>query len=196
LDKKALGTLVREHQVRIYRLLRYLGADDHLAQDLAQETFLVACRKDIVSDKGIADVAAYLRGVARNLFLDHCRRIRNCPIQVDSQIVEQASAFWESTFLRDGDGGDYVTALRQCLHDLPPKARGMLDLQYNQKKSRSEMAAEYGMSEDGIKSAMRRVRAVLARCIHGKIGLAEATGGAALAPGGFDNGGTVSPNGN
>jgi DNA-directed RNA polymerase specialized sigma24 family protein len=44
-------------------------------------------------------------------------------------------------------------------------------MQYAQRMSRAAMAQQAGMTEDGIKSAMRRIRARLAACIAGRLGL-------------------------
>jgi DNA-directed RNA polymerase specialized sigma24 family protein len=36
----SIASLVREHQLEVWRYLRYLGASPDLADDLAQETFV------------------------------------------------------------------------------------------------------------------------------------------------------------
>jgi len=170
-DRSALVQLVRDHQAGVYRFLRFLGADEHLAEDLTQEAFLVACRRDLGRAEDVDDVGKYLRGIARNLFLAHCRKNRTSPVVINSELAEQAQGVFETTFLRHGDGDDYIEALQQCLGQLPPRQRQMLDMQYAQKKSREELAAAAGMSCDGIKSLMRRLRAALARCVNGRLGV-------------------------
>ena len=81
MERDALAALVRSHQAQLFRYVRYLGADRVRAEDLVQETFLVACRKG----RALAKVkenrrAAWLRGVARRVFLEHYRcRVPYCP---------------------------------------------------------------------------------------------------------------------
>lgn len=114
-------------------------------------------------------MAAWLRGIARNLFLRHCRSTRTSRVVVDSDFVEQAEATWATEFLHGGDGFDYVEALRKCLESLPLSHRRAVDLRYAQRKSRAEMARLCQMSEDGVKSLMRRVRATLAECVRRRL---------------------------
>jgi DNA-directed RNA polymerase specialized sigma24 family protein len=51
----------------------------------------------------------------------------------------------------------------------------MLDLFYVEGRSRGETAAASGMSGDGVKSGLRRLRAQLARCIGRRLGLDPGT---------------------
>jgi RNA polymerase sigma-70 factor (ECF subfamily) len=147
-----------------------LGADQPTAEDLVQDTFLAAF-KSPSAEQDLSSPSAWLRGIARNLFLQHCRRGRRSPLVASSERLDEAENTWRSVFLRDGDGFDYLEALRQCLHDLPPKQRDVLDMRYRDQKSRGEMAQFLGMSEDGIKSLLRRIRAALAQCVEKRLAL-------------------------
>lgn len=173
-----LETLVRMHQAEVYRYARYLGAESAaVAEDLVQETFLAAFRN--ANPPLNADVrvqAAWLRGIARNLFLNHCRSVRNAKVHPDSEALDRAEGLWSSQFLRDGDGFDYVEALRACMQKLAARQQQMLQLQYAEGKSRAEIAAVLAMTEDGIKSALRRTRAALGECIKRRLGLSDPLG--------------------
>ena len=168
MTRDELESLVRCHQAEIYRYVRYLGAEDRtVAEDLVQETFLAAFRTTTVLPlDDVGRRSAWLRGVARNLFLVHCRRNRRRSVLADSASLERAEAVWAKEFLRDGDGFDYVEALRNCMGKLGEKPRQLLDLRYGQNKSRTEMAQLAAMSEDGIKTALQRTRAALLECIQ------------------------------
>jgi RNA polymerase sigma-70 factor (ECF subfamily) len=172
LSRTELETLVRMHQAEIYRYLRYLGADATTAEDLVQEAFLAACQSENPPSSTDSPLrAAWLRGIARNQFLTFCRRRKRSPVQADPESLEQAEAVWRREFLRSGDGFDYVEALRACLAEMPERSRGILDMRYTQGKSREEMAKLCLMSEDGVKSLLRRVRAALGECIRRRLGL-------------------------
>lgn len=170
MDRDELAAVVGVNQAGIYRYLRYLGADRPTAEDLVQETFLAAF-KSRTAEQDLSSPSAWLRGIARNLFLQHCRRCKRSPVVVGSEHLEQAESTWQSVFLRDGDGFDYLEALRRCLQDLSTKQRDALDMRYRDKKSRSEMAQFLGISEDGIKSLLRRLRAALAQCVEKRLAL-------------------------
>jgi len=171
LDRATLEALIRAHQAELYRYARYLGADGFTAEDVVQDTFLAAAEGG--SPPADADnprlASAWLRGVARNIFLMHCRRSRTSPVKVDSDYLERAEGVWASRFLREGDGFDYVEALRRCLEALPRKQRRVIDLQYVHRKARAEMAALFNMTDDGVKSLLRRIRAILGDCIERRV---------------------------
>ena len=175
MDHDALAALVRTHQAAVYRYVRYLGANGTDAEDLAQETFLAALRSTEPPDMSdVRSMGAWLRGVARNLFLRHCRKARSAPMQVSSQFLVNAESTWTSEFLHQGDGVDYVEALRRCLGELPARQRRALDLRYAEKSSRAEMARLLEMTENGVKSLLRRIRAALADCVRRRLDLEEA----------------------
>jgi RNA polymerase sigma-70 factor (ECF subfamily) len=170
LDRDELAAIVRINQAGIYRYLRYLGADRATAEDLVQDTFLAAFKSQ-TTEQDISSQSAWLRGIARNLFLQHCRRGRRSPVVGGSERLEQAENAWRLVFLRDGDGFDYLEALRLCLHNLPSRQRDVLDMRYRDNKSRGEMAQFMRLSEDGIKSLLRRLRAALANCVEKRLSL-------------------------
>jgi RNA polymerase sigma-70 factor, ECF subfamily len=170
-----LEELVLAHQNEIYRYVRYLGADPATAADLVQDAFLAAFQSaDTPELSDVRARTAWLREIARLRFLMFCRRRRSSPVAVSSEWLEQAEATWSSDFLREGDGFDALEALEGCLGDLPRRDRELLDLRYREKKPRSEMADRHRMSEDGMKSLLRRIRSTLETCIRAKLGWGEA----------------------
>ena len=90
-------------------------------------------------------------------------------MKVSSETLERAEEVWGGEFLRGGDGFEAIDALRQCVGGLEEKQRGVLNDFYAQDKSRAELATLYKMSEDGIKSMMRRIRRDLADCIRRRL---------------------------
>lgn len=175
MNPNRLEELVLAHQSELYRYVRYLGADPATAADLVQDSYLAAFQSAATPDLSDARArAAWLREIARLRFLMFCRRRKASPVAVSSGQVEQAEAVWSGEFLRDGDGFDYLEALERCLEDLPRRERELLDLRYRDRKSRSELAALFRLSEDGMKSFLRRIRSTLEACVRGKLGLEEA----------------------
>ena len=62
----------------VYRYVRGLSRDEHLAEEIAQETFARALGAVDRFD-GRGDVRAWLFTIARNVWVDHCRRHRPEP---------------------------------------------------------------------------------------------------------------------
>ena len=153
-----LGDLVERHQQGVWRYLRVLGAAPDLADDLLQETFVVALRRGL-RDEGAAAVAAFLRVTARHLFRKHHRR------RTALREVEEADRVWEEHCAHD-DGQGWFAALQWCVGRLPPRSQQLLRGTYGEERSREAMAAELGLRPDGVKTALRRLRAALRRCIE------------------------------
>lgn len=174
-----LESLIRTHQAMVYRYLRYMGATADVAEDVAQETFFAAYKSGSVplDDASLEGgrCAAWLRGVARNQLLMHFRKSRSNPVASDptvlAQALEQADALWATELLRSGDGFDYVEALQKCLDRLQGTQRKVLDMFYGEEYSRAQIAESLNMSEDGIKSLLRRVRTSLRDCVQNRLGI-------------------------
>lgn len=72
---KTVDVLLWErYSVRIYRYLRRLTGDGHLAEDLTQETFLQAMRDLRCRAVPPANPGAWLYRIATNRTTDHFRR--------------------------------------------------------------------------------------------------------------------------
>lgn len=168
MDRETLEFVVSSSQAELYRYVKYLGADAVTAEDVVQDAFLAAYRSSNVPDVNDAGKrGAWLRGIARNIFLNYCRSRRRRMVHevADPEILEQAERFWASEFISDGDGFSYMEALRGCIEKLKDKTREMVFAFYENRQSRAELAVSFQMSEDGVKSSLRRVRAGLSKCV-------------------------------
>ena len=154
LDPAAL----ERHRAALRRYLRVLGADDSTADDLVQEVFVVALERPDFDASVAARAFVFLRTTARHLWLKSHRRT------LSRREVEHADEVWQQHC--EGDGRDYVDALRRCVAELPERSRALLEATYAERASRADSARAFGMSEHGIKSALRRLRARLHECIE------------------------------
>jgi RNA polymerase sigma-70 factor, ECF subfamily len=160
--------LLRSHHKEIWRYLRFLGCEDALADDLVQETFLAVLKKPPTSPDAAA-VRAYLRTIARNQYLAHLRESnRQTKVDVAELEVEAAEEVWSAAHPRDG-GEERLSALDDCLGQLEGRAKQAIDLTYRENHSRADIATKLDMSEDGIKSLLRRTRDALRQCVERKL---------------------------
>jgi len=166
-DRRAeFAALVREQQAGVWRYLRFLGCDRTETDDLVQETFLTVFREGFEIRSPTA-TAAYLRTVARNILLMARRKARAAPPTVD---LQAADAVWARVALEDGLDA-YLTALHECLQvSVTPRVRRALELQYQDSSGRSEIASQLDLSEEGVKTMLRRARSVLRECVERKLG--------------------------
>ena len=153
-----VARLVREHQAGVWRYLRVLGCPAAEAEDLTQETFLAVLTRPF-HDYNRQATAAYLRQVARNLFISGRRRA------VAVAELDEAEAAWLRWAVKD-DGRELLDALHACLQKLTDRARQALDLRFGRQAARAEIAAALGLSEDGAKNLMQRAKQQLRACVE------------------------------
>jgi len=155
------AALVQAHQRMVWRYLRLLGADAHEADDLMQDAFVVAAER-LLSGERIVDVAAYLRGTARNLLLGARRRARREPPtvqwleEVDEYLREHAEALEDQR----------LDALRACVQRLNGRMRDAVQWHHVDGASCEDVAQRLGIGANGIKSLLSRARKALRDCVQ------------------------------
>src|SRR5258708_7858011 len=83
-DRHAFGELVRRHQSAVRTTLRRLTGGNHaLADDLAQETFLLAYR-NLRSFRQEAKFSTWLYRIGYNAFLADARKMKELPLPDDA----------------------------------------------------------------------------------------------------------------
>jgi RNA polymerase sigma-70 factor (ECF subfamily) len=155
--------VIRRHQLGLWRYLRMLGAPADLAEDVMQDTFLVAMKK-LRDERADAATAAFLRQTARHLFL----RRRRDQGRREELLTEIADRWWQEQADSD-DGERWLAALRACVGTLDGRARDVVDRFYGDGLARDAVAAALGMKETGVKTLLQRVRAALRECIERRL---------------------------
>lgn len=151
--------LVQRHQAEVWRYVRFLGATAELADDLVQEALLQLLRTPF-EERSQAATAAWLRTVARNHYV---KSFRTPPFQLAE--LDTIEAAWTG-FAREDGGEHSLDRLRACMNRLDGRAREVLRLHYDERCSRRDIAERLGLGDDGVKSLLRRTRAVLRACIE------------------------------
>jgi len=156
-----LAALAERQRAAVWRYLRVLGADAALADDLTQEAFVVVLRRADFDARDPVAALHFLRATARHLYLRSRRR------RSSAREIEAADAVWDAR-CGDGDGAERLALLQHCVDALPARSRELLAASYAEQASRRELARRFGLGTDGIKSALRRLRATLQRCIEAR----------------------------
>jgi len=159
---------IRSQRVSLWRYLRFLGADSALAEDLAQETFVAVLEKPF-EFRGENAAAAYMRTVARNLFLKQRRRQQRDGMNLEAEAidVELAEQVWSERMPTETD--QYLSALDDCLQHLSARAQETIQQFYRHGKSRKAIADQQDVTEEGVKTTLRRARAALKECVQRKL---------------------------
>lgn len=159
-------SLVERHQTGLWRYLRGLGCDDALADDLVQDTFLKIIQKpfDYFDEN---TTAAYLRRIAHNLFISTQRRAGKVVAVEDIQKFERV---WVE-LISDRDGQDYLDALRECFGKLGERSRWALEMRFRSRMTRTKIAENLEITENGAKNLMQRAKTRLKECVERALGM-------------------------
>ncbi len=139
-----------------------LGASADEADDLAQETLLVALGSGPMRPAEPARARAFLRGIARNLWL---RRRRFWFRRRDREVAIAVEELWLATADHD-DGEELIARLRDCLGALQARTRTALELHYRDGLAWPQVAAHVGLQPNGIKTLVQRAREALRQCLQ------------------------------
>ena len=156
--------LIEQHQTGVWRYLRALGCDPALADDLTQDTFLALLRRPF-EDFGEASTSAYLRKVARNLWVSMHRREGKVTAVENIEAFDEA---WEQ-WVRDDTGDEVLGLLKDCFRGLTERAQLALNLRFWERASRANIATALGITEHGAKNLMQRAKKQLRVCVEEKL---------------------------
>ena len=160
-SRLAMQVLFVRHQARIYRfIVRLLGGDNALAEDLTSEVFLSAWRH-AHQFEGRSTVTTWLLAIARYKALGELRR-RPEPIsrEEDVEITDPADNP-EAAFEIKHRG----ELLRKCLTRLSREHREIIDLVYYHEKSVQEVAEIVGIPGNTVKTRMFYARRKLSELL-------------------------------
>ena len=134
------------------------------AEDILQETFLVVSRKAGTFREG-TNFLAWACTIARFKVLEFRRRHNQQAARISDAAIELlCSEMPEEGFL-----DSRLTALRDCLHKLAPRAREMIWLRYQGARDSEEIAAQIAWTPGAVRVALTRARGVLRHCVESRI---------------------------
>ncbi len=148
-DKNAMHALFVRHNVRVFRFLTRLVGDAATAEDLVSEVFIEVWRH-AGQFEARSKVSTWMLAIAHHKAAA-LRRRRRPGDQVDDSAIEA---------LEDpADGPELAaqkkkrgTILRECLEQLSPAHREILDLIYYQERSIADVAQIVGVPQNTVKT--------------------------------------------
>src|SRR5580692_8060638 len=160
-DLDALSALLTRYQNRLYRYLLRLVREPAEAEDLFQQTWLRVAEKIRQYDPR-RNFEAWLFTLARNLAIDHLRRIR--PESLDQPIGDSAAGETAATRLPSHDrpplegmlARERAQRLGVVLEMLPVVQREVLTLRFEEEMKIEEIAEVLGAPLSTVKTRLRR----------------------------------------
>lgn len=133
------------------------------AEDIVQEVFLVITAKANAYEQG-TNFKAWALTIARFKVLEHLRRERRSQNRFSDVLIERLAEEVEDVDL-DFEAAR-KKALKKCLRRLSPKARTMIELQYEERLKPGVIADKIGWRANAVYVALSRARSMLRKCVE------------------------------
>ena len=148
--RPAFGELVRRHGSSVRGLMRRMGADHAMADDLAQDAFLAAFEQ-IGDFRGEGTFQAWVKRIAARLYVKRWRR------EARSDLMAEQAGEESDTPAGAGEGGAVSRIdLDEALQGLAPAERICVSLCYGAGLSHAEAAAALNAPLGTVKSHVKR----------------------------------------
>ncbi|MBA3812617.1 MAG: RNA polymerase sigma factor [Caulobacteraceae bacterium] len=161
--REAFGELVRRHGSAVRALVRRMGADGALADDLAQDAFLAAFER-IAEFRGEGAFQAWVKRIAARLYVKRWRRDARLDLVAEPSDPDPRPGIGEA-------GAADRIDLDAALRSLPAAERVCVSLCYGGGLSHAEAAlalnTPLGTVKSHVKRGLDRLRARLAPGGHG-----------------------------
>jgi len=160
-DKNAMRTLYARHSARVFRFLLRIVDNAAAAEDLVSETFIDVWRH-AGRFEARSKASTWLLGIARHKALSSLRQRRF--EQLDDSafaLVPDPSDDPEA----DAEHLSRAAVLRECLRQLAPAQREILDLIYYHEQSIADVARIIGVPENTVKTRAFYARKRLAELL-------------------------------
>lgn len=165
-DRQAFAALFKHFAPRVKTYLVRLGTSDGLAEELTQEAMVLVWRKAASFDAARASVSTWIFTIARNLRVDHFRRLGNRIVDAQEPDADEAPDSLpqpdELLLIHQREAG-----LRQALDKLPAEQARVLRLSFYEEQPHAQIARELGIPLGTVKSRVRLAVLHLRRLLDG-----------------------------
>lgn len=169
-DRQAFAALFKHFAPRLKSYLVRSGSSEAQAEEFAQEAMVNVWRKAASFDPQQAAASTWIFAVARNLRVDHYRRLGHRMEQIglaadegepaeeaDPQPSPEARLF----------GLECERGVRAAMATLPPEQQEVLKLSFYEEHPHARIAAELGIPLGTVKSRVRLALGQLRRKLNG-----------------------------
>ena len=170
-DQRAFSELVRRYEQTVYRYAYKLCRDREKAEETFQDTFINVYRK-LGSFDGRSRFSTWLYAIVTNSCLMRHRRRKLRDIEDSLEALESPETSEDGSFAREIARWEETPAdlvlnkelraqIEKAIGKLPPEYRIVFTLRDMEGSSTEETAHIVGISNEAVKSRLRRARAFL-----------------------------------
>lgn len=156
---------IARHQSRLRAFLRCLLIRSSDIDDILQEVNVVLWEKADEFKAG-TDFWAWASQVARFKVFNAIRQYGRERLIFDESVVTRLAEVAEQ---RVTDIEQRRTALEQCLQQLPPSQRQLIDLRYASGQAVETISKSIGRPAGSIKQTLYRIRETLLKCVESRL---------------------------
>jgi RNA polymerase sigma-70 factor (ECF subfamily) len=138
-----------------------------LADDVAQETFLVVSRKATDFDLETS-FPAWVKTIARLKTLEAIRRERGRHVFLSEEVLDALSLGEEGEFPQASEVENKIELLNACIEDLAPQAKRSIEYRYRRDLPPPQIAEMMECSVQSVHVTLSRARVFLRECIRRK----------------------------
>ena len=169
-DRAAFAGLVDRYWDRICGWIFRLGGSRHVAEDVTQEAFLKAWVALPQYEPG-SGFRAWLFRIARNTYLDHCRRREEAPGGTTFDLALGR----EPEPIEVAQERELVDAIEQGVHELADEFRTPFLLRTVESMAYSEIAEILTLNEDTVRWRIFKARQLLLKQLDSHVAPKEST---------------------
>ena len=162
-EKPAFQELISVYYPYVSKYLLKLTDDEHISEDLTQDTFLRLIRSiDRYDIYGHASFATYVMTIAKRLYIDHLRKNKQVHMDIDGLVLDSGINV-EHMVLKGIQIGEVI---RQ-LENLHPDQAVAIKMKYLEEKTLVEIAHELHTKPTTIKSRIHNGMVKLRKSLKG-----------------------------
>lgn len=171
--KHLFSILVNENGGMLMTYLRSMVWKQDVAEDLFQETMLVAWRKIDQCDLD-RPFGPWLRGIATKLVLKHRSKSYREMMVCSDEVIERIQGHFAQLDHRIADTfEDKISILHECIDALPVDHKQAIQMCYMDGDSLKESADKTETTYEAMKKRLQRARTMLIECLARKGIIAE-----------------------
>ncbi len=167
MTKGDFNTILRETQTHIRAYIAGMGIASHEVDDVAQDVYIEFYKNQKRMPADLEPIR-WLKGIARNVCLNHIRRSARRG-RLHREALAEMLIEAESEATRNMEEGPAQLALEKCIEKLPDKSKRLVTLRYTEDRSSDAIAELMDSSAQAIRVALHRIRGSLKDCISASL---------------------------
>lgn len=164
MDTDRLLRLLLVHRGMLLGYIQSIVRDFQLTEDVFQEASLVILKKggDL---KDVNDFPPWARKVVRLQAMNALRKQNRGPELLEPALLDLIEQEWS----HDQELETYTSALRECMEELPDKARRLIELRYVAGLPGNALAEQLKQPANTVYVALSRIYRILSGCVKGRL---------------------------